>query len=687
MSETIKSSYLESQNLEGDIKNTANALFGNFSREETFMAQTEIDKHNLEFIAQAHQSNEIDKDSKEFLENLYADTMFKYGQVYKALRKCLGNPEAIRFKNLKTGEVFEDLKSSHHKNYDNRRLVTPSTSVQIVFKDKYGNDLYLDLPGIKDIKRAVEKVKIGGKYHTAYELDKRQTRIKHIPHQSEFVEEINQFIHELSKDKKYQKGLIALQSRYLKAFNYYVKELKNYKLTDKAKSLLLKKQLYKAEEKFRDHNLLGALGDIHAVAMQIRKKDAKMTGFFNEKTLFSRYLLELENVVAGDSVRDFKKNKDYQSFLNIYHKALGDDKDYIDDMAKISKPYQRLNDIYRCSITTKYYDNIANLKTVLTKEMSVVSEDDKFYGNNNPKHEKFKNSKGYRDDKLVFDMQGFPLEVQLKIGILSSVDYETHRIYEEKRALEEELRDCYDHEEVAKLNMEIQKKDMEVRSTYVKIAEKYNRKVMETAAEMELDLFKAEWEKRDDETPKLNIEALRGFLKARDDDYSNLLKGKKKYAQVAEFLEDNLLVSPFKTLVLEDEIVNIAEMKYGDLDECEHEKINANSDYPVIPNMKSFAERYLSNIERAYIGTIDGKVKESIFEDYKKAEAERIKSQNNVKKHGSFLYSRRLSQNDIADINRREREYLKETGKKDVENNVEGVKINPKVVPLKTKDR
>ncbi len=167
MSNKFQTDHEKAKSEEGLVKSIANDKFMHLDRMQIFVEQEEQDKKNLEAINVAYENSEIDRDTKKYLENLYSDTMYRYGMIYSALEKVLGKPKGIKFKDLGTGELQEIYRQNGKVVDYSKRCITPSTSVQVVFTDKYGNDLNLDLPGIKNIERAIEKVKVGGKYHTS----------------------------------------------------------------------------------------------------------------------------------------------------------------------------------------------------------------------------------------------------------------------------------------------------------------------------------------------------------------------------------------------------------------------------------------------------------------------------------------------------------------------------------------
>ncbi|MFV0627328.1 MAG: hypothetical protein ACK5N8_08275 [Alphaproteobacteria bacterium] len=661
MSDEIQTEYEKAKSEEGLVKNDANDKFMSLDRMEIFVEQEEQDEKNILAIKQAHENGEVDKDTVDYLSDLYNNTMYKYGVIYHALEESLGKPKSIKFKNLKTGEL-KDIYRKNGKVVDySKRCITPSTSVQVVFSDKYGNDLFLDLPGIKNTERAIEKVKVGGKYHTAYENDKKKIRVNFASQSEEFAPLIMTFLDKVTQDSAIKKDIGVLNEKYVRAVNYYLTELGKIKFDqeNKAKEIEIKKKLYQIASQVKENksNVPLVLKDLYDTAMEAGKFDKNMLGFFNEKNLLSRYLSDMEDV--------FKDREEYKKLQNVYYKFLGDNQDYIVKLAKVKKPHERLKDIYRCSITTKYYDNISNLKGLLGKSIKILSGDDKFFGNESPHHEGFKNSKGYRDDKVIYEIEGVPFETQFKLRELSSADYTTHKIYEEERALREELKDCYDPRKVEELKRQIRGKNMDIRDTYDKSLAGYNRKVMETAAERELEIFREEWEEKDRQTIK-DRHTLKRFLSEREKAYQEIVGGTKTYPETETFLKDNLLVSPFKALVVKDEIENIKEIEYTNKNDEGSDYLILSDDYASTPDMKSFARRYLNVIEKAYVAKIDGRASDKFFEDYDKADKERQEKTSKITEIRNSLHARSLSSVDVAKIDEEEKIYLAAVGKENV---------------------
>lgn len=623
----------------------------------------------------------IDLETRDYLAKHYTNTMFKYGNMYYLLQKSLGEPVRIKFKDLKTGKKVALYHENGEPVSSSLRCVTPSTSVEIEYTDKYGKSLYLTLPGMKNVERAIEKVKIGGKYDTAYKEDAKKIRIKYAFMEADFIPEIKEFIEKQAKTP-IGKEIHELDERYVNAITYYLSELKKMKFADKDKKqeLIYKKRIHEIEMSVKQGkaNIVDVVKEVYDMAINAAYYDKSMENHFNEKSLLSRYLSELEEVFTSNSGAKKKSNNSsyqYKELLQVYYKSLGGNPQYAKELAAIRKPYERLNDIFRCSVITRYYDNITNIKQSLDDGLKAIFKNDKFFGNSNPYHEGFKESRGYRDDKVVYEKRNkddsfnIAFETQFKIATLGEKDYPTHKIYEEIRGLEEVLRDCYDPSKINVLKTQIAVKKLEIRNVYGDGLKNYNDKVLETAAEMEIELFRKEWKER------LNIpKDLETFRKLNSDralaEY-DLRRGKKTMPEVEKFIRDNLLVSPFMALNIKDDISNIKHKDYSEKTKKIEGNLFENSmivkdEVETKADMRSFARRYYNVIKKAYICTIDGEAKLGFFDDYEKALVEKVKQVENIKtiRGGSYLKS--LSEIDRKKINREEHEYLEYTGKEKV---------------------
>ena len=148
-----------------------------------------------------------------------------------------------------------------------------------------------------------------------------------------------------------------------------------------------------------------------------------------------------------------KLEKEYRyEYFSAMKKAL--DKMFVDDdrenfreaISNIPSNTSKLHDILRLTITCKYFSDVERIKRKLSENKS-----DFFYINPEETRDRFlkplsQNDKRYYDIKMIMHLQdkdnrNFDVEVQLKIDSLFQGDLRTHKIYEQVRQLEAQLRD------------------------------------------------------------------------------------------------------------------------------------------------------------------------------------------------------------------------------------------------------
>ena len=110
----------------------------------------------------------------------------------------------------------------------------------------------------------------------------------------------------------------------------------------------------------------------------------------------------------------------------------------------------RVNDILRLTITRKYYTGVSKTRSTLTRAPNLgvnPAETRSLFYDNDMKNcaQLKKNGKNYYDDKLYLHLslgggREFKAEVQIKIDAFYRADLQTHLLYEEQRALEENLK-------------------------------------------------------------------------------------------------------------------------------------------------------------------------------------------------------------------------------------------------------
>ena len=120
------------------------------------------------------------------------------------------------------------------------------------------------------------------------------------------------------------------------------------------------------------------------------------------------------------------------------------------ELAGVRGHLDRVNDILRLTITRKYYTGVSKTRGTLTRAPNLgvnPAETRSLFYDNDMKNcaQLKKNGKNYYDDKLYLHLslgggREFKAEVQIKIDAFYRAALQTHLLYEEQRALEENLK-------------------------------------------------------------------------------------------------------------------------------------------------------------------------------------------------------------------------------------------------------
>ncbi len=176
--------------------------------------QQRINNHNFQCINQAAKKGMIDDDAAAYLRNIYSNAeqitqdlvqkisyslMSEYRQEKVKKLEEMGEeivPEQINAIDTSTGEIEQNSPSGNYgdmpkyKEYQMRH-VTPFTSMRLTYYDYRDNPVYEILPGLKDVRRAIDKIKQpvlnaqgkcisqGGKYYNQYQKDQQKIRKKY----------------------------------------------------------------------------------------------------------------------------------------------------------------------------------------------------------------------------------------------------------------------------------------------------------------------------------------------------------------------------------------------------------------------------------------------------------------------------------------------------------------------------
>lgn len=132
------------------------------NRDELFVEQKEKDKFCMLKIARAENKGIITKEGADYLRKYYHDGMKVYAQMFLVLNQIFGEEESITIIDPATKKIILENANLRH--------VTPNTCAIFKFSDKNKNPVFLTLPGMKNIDRAIDKIKIGGKYSSPSQL-------------------------------------------------------------------------------------------------------------------------------------------------------------------------------------------------------------------------------------------------------------------------------------------------------------------------------------------------------------------------------------------------------------------------------------------------------------------------------------------------------------------------------------
>lgn len=144
-----------------------------------------------------------------------------------------------------------------------------------------------------------------------------------------------------------------------------------------------------------------------------------------------------------------KYGKEYQTALYNAARLAFEQEDreaFAEKLQSIPQSNERLHDIIRLTITSKYLSGVERITQVLAHNHD--SPKAKFYINKDEIRNRFtlplsKNAKRYYDIKMIVhqkkDDKLLDMELQLKIQALYEADLRTHKIYEEVRTIEASL--------------------------------------------------------------------------------------------------------------------------------------------------------------------------------------------------------------------------------------------------------
>ncbi|MFI3242446.1 MAG: hypothetical protein R3Y43_07755 [Alphaproteobacteria bacterium] len=131
----------------------------NRTDEEIDADQAQKDIKALAKINRAEKKGEITSEGADYLRMYYTDSMSVYRQMYSVFDSVFGEEENFKIVDPVTKKTILDEDEAHLKH------VTPNTCA--IFRIPFGkskNPLFFTMPGVKNVDRAIEKIKIDGKY-------------------------------------------------------------------------------------------------------------------------------------------------------------------------------------------------------------------------------------------------------------------------------------------------------------------------------------------------------------------------------------------------------------------------------------------------------------------------------------------------------------------------------------------
>lgn len=164
------------------------------------------------------------------------------------------------------------------------------------------------------------------------------------------------------------------------------------------------------------------------------------------------YIIVPEMKSASRAVDKLEKeySKEYSDDLaKIAHYAFEDEnrEAFAEKLQNIKPKSERLHDILRLTITSKYFSDVERLKRLITEQSKNKFSNFDIYADET--RDRFliapeKNEKKYYDIKMIMHQhipngQKLDVEVQLKIQTLYNADIRTHEIYEKVRQIEDKL--------------------------------------------------------------------------------------------------------------------------------------------------------------------------------------------------------------------------------------------------------
>lgn len=571
----------------------------------TFKLQEKIDAINVAYIEDAYKKGRLNEETRDFLVDNYSNTMDKYNVFHSVLMEMNDNKAyGMKFINLKNDERTR----IYHENKDpienSNRFVAPYLPIEIDFKNNYDNFTYLQLPGIKGVERAIEKVEIGGKYDTQYRKECEALKQKYFyNYQGKFESLINEY------------------ASYLPDFGKKVSEL------------LLGNNTPDEElpAKFKYEKIMNIVNDIG-----------------NER-IRKNMLSDIENLYK----ECLDSDENYQDELSQILKPH----ERLNDIYRCSKSEVCFEDIQ--TTVEKLEEAGVEIIRIDDKHSNESPLDEQYKGTS---------YKGYRDYKLICKAKKKYIKIvngeeteetvevvfekQIKLLPYAKKERETHAIYEEIRVLEEAKKQENSLSEREVIEAEIQARKDRIEEIYEDCILDYNSRIIEMASRMEITELRDKWidiksqtlydseslkeyiDNRDRERDLLDNQVLKREKVPGDDELYHLVsnkEGKETYRseEVIDFLRRNLIVSPKKPMnfgkilngVFEAAIKRKEERETNDSSHTKTEKLLVKDDFRTSRGeygVQSFMIRYYGEIRNFYIPELRKQTEEDYY-NYDKA--------------------------------------------------------------------
>lgn len=598
-------------------KNEENKKIFGMKLGDTYKHQDMDDFKNQSIIEKAYQDGRLTKDRYEHLKDVYSNTMYKYGKIYYHFIEIFGKPREFQFRDTVTGEMVPTMRSNGKNMRSSLRCVTPTTSIVLVYEDQYGNPFYIDLPGMKNVNRAIEKYEIGGEYDLEYEKELRNLRVKYaVKDFANFVEPLSEAISKLKENVLVYTALKNVDSIYKN--NISVR--------------------YPKFEYQENKSLLENMSSL------LKYSEGHSKSFDN---FIGSYLKNIELALS----KDFSLEED--KVISCYHVFLGNNQKYSKEKGLIREPKNRANDIFRYTVTTRYVDNtklmldkiISHKNQNTGAKMNLERVSDKMLNNVEPTNPDLLNSRGNRDIKYVtsFDIDGVPykVEIQGKIDDYRENDVKTHKEYVKVRNYKrviENMEDKYSKEAGDVISKKIYHSNSN-RMDNINSLKKYNTRVVVAAALDDLRRFKEGWD--DKMGVPMHTEEVLRLVDERSKEFESFYE-QEPTPEVVEFLK-NLMSSPH--VAFDEKDFPKYEIKGVD-----RNSILIEDEVTTIPEINKFVKKYIDVISKAYI--MDMKDVEKYTKDFNDEEYSRFYEQSSLEQdlRTEVLVSDYLASQDEDDM-------------------------------------